>query len=49
MLSKKYTVELEEILRDALIKNKEYDWLCEDEREEFADLLGSFKKKLQTE
>ena len=25
---KKYVVELEEILRDALIKNKEYDWLC---------------------
>lgn len=46
---KKYTVELEEILRDALIKNKEYDWLCEDERKEFSDLICSFLKKLQTE
>lgn len=39
---KKYTIELEEILRAALIKNKEYDWLCEDERKEFSDLICNF-------
>lgn len=46
---KEYAIELEEILRDAIIKNKEYDWLCEDERKEFSDLISSFFKKLQSE
>lgn len=46
---KKYTFELEEILRDAKLKNKEYDWLCKDERKEFSDMISNFFKKLQAE
>lgn len=46
---KKYTPEIDEILRDAIIKNKEYDWICEDERKEFSDLACSFLERLQTE
>lgn len=36
------------ILAKALIENKKYDWLCEEEREEFCKLINSFQLKLTT-
>ena len=44
---KEYKAEIEEILKEALVKNKEYDWLCEDERKEFVNLICSFLVKIQ--
>lgn len=40
---------LSKIISQAFVENKSYDWLCEDERVEFSDLLKSFKMKIQEE
>jgi len=42
-----YKEDIFQILKKALVKNKTYDWLCEDERMEFSELINSFQKKLQ--
>ena len=42
-----YKDNLQKILSKALVKNKTYDWMCEEEREEFDELINSFQMKLQ--
>ena len=45
---KEYKLVLNEILSKALDKNKVYEWLCEDERIEFSELVKAFLKKIET-
>ena len=40
---------LKEVLDDALKQNKVYEWLCEEERVEFSDLVKCFSQKLLTD
>lgn len=42
----KYKNEIITILLDSLEKNKKYEWLEEEEREEFKDIIGNFYMKL---
>lgn len=44
---KEHKAEIEEVLKKALNENKVYDWLCEEERKEFSDLVRDFLEKLQ--
>lgn len=44
-----YKSDIQKILSKALIKNKTYEWLCEEERDEFLKLITSFQIKLQSE
>ncbi len=44
---KPYNKIITKILLNALAKNRTYDWLCEEEREEFSNLIYSFQIKLQ--
>lgn len=44
---KPYEKSIQSILSNALVKNKTYDWLCEEEREEFSNLIDLFQIKLQ--
>lgn len=37
---------IQEILSKALIENETYEWLCEEEREEFSKLINAFQKRL---
>lgn len=45
----KYKEILKEVLDDALKQNEVYDWLCEEERVEFSDLVKCFAQKLLTD
>ena len=45
---REYKLVLNEILLKALDKNRIYEWLCEDERIEFSELLKAFAKKVDT-
>lgn len=40
-----YKDSIQRILSKALIKNKTYEWMCEEEREEYSELLNSFQMK----
>ena len=42
----KYKNEIITILLDSLEKNKKYEWLEEEEREEFKDIIDDFYMKL---
>ncbi|MCM1097619.1 MAG: contact-dependent growth inhibition system immunity protein [Ruminococcus flavefaciens] len=42
----KYKEILKEILDNALRQNEVYEWLCEEERVEFSDLVKCFAQKL---
>ena len=42
-----YEKNIQNILSNALVRNKTYDWLCEEEREEFSNLIDSFQIKLK--
>lgn len=42
----KYKETLKEVLDNALKQNKVYEWLCEEERVEFSDLVKCFAQKL---
>ncbi len=39
---KDYKTEIENILEEALVKNQTYDWICEEERKEFSNLIDAF-------
>lgn len=41
-----YKDNIQEILSKALIENETYEWLCEEEREEFSKLINAFQKRL---
>lgn len=41
-----YKDDVQKILSKALMENKTYEWLCEEEREEFSQLINSFQMKL---
>ena len=43
-----YLTELCNILSEASLENKIYDWLIEDERIEFDEVINLFKKKLKS-
>ena len=43
---KEYLNEIKIILSDALIKNKNYDWLDDDEKNEFAEIIKKFYYKI---
>lgn len=42
----KYKDNIQHILSKALIENKTYEWICEEEREEFGEVINSFQIKL---
>ena len=42
-----YKDSLGRVLEAAMLQNKTYEWLCEEERGEFFELLSSFQKKLE--
>ena len=44
-----YNDNIQKILSKALIENKTYEWLCEEEREEYSELLNSFQMKFLVE
>lgn len=42
----KYKDNIQHILSKTLIENKKYEWICEEEREEFDEVINSFQIKL---
>lgn len=46
MYLKKHRAFLSKILKKAFEENKTYEWLCEEEREEFNDLILKFTSKI---
>lgn len=42
----KYRSLLKEILLKALLQNRTYDWLCEEERKEFEEVINNFLYKI---
>ena len=44
-----YKDNIQRILSKALIENKTYEWMCEEEREEYSKLLNSFQMKFLVE
>lgn len=43
----KYTDDIQQILSKALIENKTYAWLCEEERNEFSEVIKFFQMRLR--
>ena len=43
---KQYTQEIREVLRVALINNKTYEWMDEEERKDFEEVIGDFLNKV---
>ena len=43
---KDYLNEIKDILSNALAKNESYDWLDEEERKEFEEIISSFSEKI---
>ena len=41
-----YIDEIKDILSNAMIKNQDYEWLDEDERKEFAEIIINFSDKI---
>ena len=39
-----YSDKLKDILSDALEKSREHEWLCDEEREEFEEIVNNFSK-----
>lgn len=44
-----YKAQIREILLKAMTQNEAYEWLCEEERDDFFDLVEGFYKKIEIE
>lgn len=42
----KYSIDLRAILSKASVENEDYEWLLEEEREEFGKIVNSFVEKM---